>query len=571
MRLFNIGRRLALAAFLLVGLWAAGAQARTVLDLDSTQQPIDLQDWGDAWIDERGQNTAEQVAQDAGVEWTPTQQGAIYPLTAGQSLWIRFTVPPAPDAERWYLEIPYSSLDKATLYSLDGAGQWIAQTAGDAIPVASWPVPHRHPLLPVVVSAEVPRKYLLRIENPHSFSAPLLFVGESYFARREQRTSLILGICFGLAGLAVALASLSAVSLRDSAYGFYGLSVALMALSQAAMTGIGGLHLWPGWARWNDLSSMVLPVLAVGSLGWFFSAVTSMPERWKFMHQTLLALGLMSVATAVGIAVVDPSLRYKLMVPYIVVAGTLGIGSIGWAALRGDRYASWLLLAATPVVFGATFPLARLMGLIPVSFWTTYAMQAGIAIELPIALLILMMRSQHRREHNRRVQGFDKMDPATGLLNAQMFESSLTRMMARSRRLKYESVVLLIDLVNSEQIRRTYGARAAEELPLLVAGRLLSAARDIDVVARISELRFGMLVEGPLSTGDAAAEGPRIVARCLMPYKNKPIEWVAQVRVAQTIVPAEGVDAQQAIARLQGLLDTVAPDNRRAVFTLATA
>jgi hypothetical protein len=104
-------------------------------------------------------------------------------------------------------------------------------------------------------------------------------VSESYFNRHEQRTSLILGIFFGLAGLAVVLGVLSAVSLRDSTYAFFALSVALMGLSQAANTGIGGLHLWPNLPRWNDLSSMVLPVLAVGSLVWFFSAVVSVPER----------------------------------------------------------------------------------------------------------------------------------------------------------------------------------------------------------------------------------------------------------------------------------------------------
>jgi two-component system, sensor histidine kinase LadS len=569
MGLLNFGRQCAAVALLLMGMWAADAPARAVLDLDPSQQPVDLQDWGDAWLDESGKATAAKVSEDPAIEWAPTQQGTIYPLTGGQVLWVRFTIPPAPDAERWYLEIPYPSLDKATLYSLDGAGQWVAQTAGDSVAVADWPVPHRYPLLPVKVSAEVPHKFLLRIENPHSFSAPLLFVSESHLGRREQRTSMILGIYFGLAGLAVVLATISAASLRDSAYGFYALSVALMALAQAAMTGIGGLHLWPHLAWWNDLSPLVVPVIAVGSLSWFFSAVLSMHERWKLMHQVLVLLGLLSVATALGLAMVDPTLRTKLMVPYILVAGTAGIGSITWAALRGDRYAVWLLAGSAPVAFGGAILLARLSGLIPLSFWTTYAMQVGMAIELPIVLLILMVRSQHRREHNRRMQGFDKMDPATGLLNAQMFQASLTRMMARSKRLKYESAVLVIDIVNSEQIRRTYGTRSAEELPLLVAGRLLSAARDIDVVARLSDLRFGMLVEGPFNPGEAAAEGPRIVARCLMPFKNKPIEWVAQMRVAQTVVPDAGAEARLVIGRLEGLLANVPPENRRAVFTLA--
>jgi GGDEF domain-containing protein len=197
-------------------------------------------------------------------------------------------------------------------------------------------------------------------------------------------------------------------------------------------------------------------------------------------------------------------------------------------------------------------------------------MQVGIAIELPVLLVILMVRSQQRREHNRRIQGLDRIDPATGLINGQVFVERLSRMMARSARLKYESAVLVIDLVNLDHVRRIFGARSAEELPLRVAGRLLGAAREIDGVARLSELRFGMVVEGPLTPEEAASIGPRIVARCLMPFKNKPIEWVAQVRIAQTLVPTERADAQRVIDRLSALLNNVAPGSKRAVFTLTS-
>ena len=564
------GRKLLGALLLLAAATAAPAWGRTVLDLDTARQPVELQDWGDAWTDTTGEAIVENVATDPRVDWKPTRQGAIYPIATGKVLWIRFTVPPAPDAERWYLEIPYPSVNRVTLYTPDTVGQWSPQSAGDTIPVAEWPVPHRHPLLPVVVSAEEPRKYMLRVENPHSFSAPLTFVSESYLSRHEQRTSLILGIYFGLAGLAAMVGVLSAFSLRDSAYGFYALSVALMGLAQAAMTGIGGLHLWPHWARWNDVSSMVLPVLTVGSLMWFFSAVVSMPERSRRLHLLLTSLAGLSLAVALAIVLVEPSTRLRVMVPYIVLAATLGTGAVIWAARRGDPYALGLLIGSVPVMIGAAFPVARLSGLIPVSFWTMHGMQVGIAIELPVLLVILMVRSQHRREHNRRIQGLDRIDPATGLINSQVFAERLMRMMVRSQRLKYQSAVLLVDIVNVEQVRRDFGVRSAEELPLRVAGRLLTAAREIDSVARLSDLRFGMLVEGPLTVEDAASAGPRVVARCLMPFKNKPIEWVAQVRVAQTMVPTERADAQQVVERLSGLLNNVAPDSKRAEFTLTS-
>ena len=94
-------------------------------------------------------------------------------------------VPPAPDAERWLLEIPYPALDRASLYSLDSAGQWIEQRSGDLTPVNQWPTPHRHPLLVVNFNAEQPTHYLLRIENAQGFSAPIRFVSSGHVLRTE--------------------------------------------------------------------------------------------------------------------------------------------------------------------------------------------------------------------------------------------------------------------------------------------------------------------------------------------------------------------------------------------------
>ncbi len=569
-RIRAYGRALAVAAMVLIGglgLASPVAMARTVLDLSSPAVPVELMDWGDYRLEtDTTLSASSMAASDSG--WFPTKSGLIYPLTTGQSLWIRFTLPPAPDAERWYLEIPYPSVNRVSLFTLDSAGQWTDQSAGDTIAVNAWPVPHRHPLLPMSVSAEEPKKYLVRIENPHSFGAPLRFVSESYLSRSEQRTSLILGIYFGLAGLAVMLAALSAVSLRDTAYGFYAVSVALMALTQAAMTGIGGLHLWSKWPAWNDLSSLVLPVLTVASLLWFCSAVVSMPARSRPLHRLLTALGGLGLITSAGIVFIAPSNRFHLMVPYIVISMIAGVLALLWARRRGDRYGGWLLIGTLPLLVASAFPLARLSGLIPVSFLTMYGMQIGIAVELPIVMVLLMFRSQLRRENMRRIQGLDRVDPSTGLINETVFTERLARMLARAERFKHQSAVLLIDLVNTEQLQRDFGRRAAEELPLRLAARLLSTAREIDSAARLSEHRFGMVVEGPMTPEEAATLGPRIVARCLMPYKGLPEACVAQVRVAYALVPRQGPSAEIVLARLVERLTNIPSDSKRAVFML---
>lgn len=568
MRFWQRGRALLLAALACVGLGVAPAWGRTTLELDPGRQPVPMADWGDAWIDATGRLPPATVASSPTVTWAPTGTGSIYPIRDGQALWIRFTVPPAPDSERWYLEIPYPAVNRVTLYAQDSVGQWSPMVAGDEVPVADWPLPHRHPVLPVSVSAESPRQHLLKVENPHSFSAPLQFISESWLNRDTQQVSLMLGMFFGLAALSGVLGAIRAIELRDSAYALYALSVLAMGLTQASITGIAGMHLWPRLPWWNDVSAIALPALTVGAFLWFFSAVVSLPDRSRFLHHLLIGLALASLVVAAVIMVVPPSLRLTVMAPYVAGATMTGFAAIVWATQRGDRYGPWLLGSSIPVIVAGSFPLLRAAGVVPVGFNSMHGMQVGIAVQLPILLLMLLLRSQQRREHSRRIQGLDRMDPATGLINGYVFTERLGRLMARSQRLKHQSAVLLVDIGNVDALRRDFGHGAAQQMPLRVAGRLLSAAREIDSVARLSDHRFGMLIEGPLTPEDAASAGPRVVARCLMPFKHLPLECVAQVRVAQILVPLESNDPNTLIDRLEAVLAAVPPDSKRAVFTI---
>lgn len=566
-------RKLALAGATVLlaatGMASTSAWSRSVLDLDVQQQPVALKDWGDYMVDSTGQLSAAQVFSTSPSNWQPTQSDIIYPISSGQALWIRFTVPPAPDTERWYLEVPYPSINRASLFTLDSAGQWGEQKSGDLVAVSKWPVPHRHPLMPIAVSAEVPTSYLLRLENGHSFGVSLQFLSESHLNHSEQRVSLILGIFFGLVGLAAVVSALSALSLRDPAYGFYAASVTLMGLTQATATGIAGLHLWPNAPSWNDVSTSVLPTLELVATLMFVSAAVSLPERSARLHRLFIGMALLGLVTAVAVAVVPIDVRMRVLMSYVFLPQLLAFAALVWAWQRGDRFAPWLILGFAPIALAVACVSARNMGWLPVSFLTKHASQIGVAIELPILMVILMLRSQQHRENKRRILGLDRMDPATGLINGHVFAERLMRMMARSERLKQQSAVMLIDIVNTEQIERDYGRKTAEELPLRVAERLLSTAREIDSAARLSERRFGMLVEGPFDAEDAGALGPRIVARCLMPYKGLHIDCVAQVRVAYALVPHQSTHAQSLLSRLEERLAWAASTgDKRAVFML---
>jgi GGDEF domain-containing protein len=572
MGLFDRGGTGAAAWLLLAAalLFVLPAAAHGALAFDIDAQPVPLHDAGHSWVDASGDAGPEQVATDPAIAWKPTDPERIYRLGPTSSLWIRFTVPAAPTTERWYLEIPYPGVDQVTLYSMNSAGHWTASSAGDAIRVASWAIPHRHPILPIQVSPQTPRVHLLQVRNRTTFSGPMQFVSDSHLSRSEQRVSFALGMYFGLAALAVVLAALGAVTLRDHAYALYGFSVVLMGLTQATMTGLAGLHLWPYWPWWNDMAPQVLPLFAVSSLQLFFAEIVSLRDRSRLLYGVLLAMALAAAPIAVYMMFSpDVNERLRLLVVYVVVATIAGVGMTVWAAVRGDRYAPWLLAGILPVAVGAVPPLARAAGFIPISFWTNHGMQIALTIELPMMLMVLMMRSQHRREHVRRIQGLDRIDPATGLINAAVFHERLVRLIARSQRLRFRSAMLLVDIANIEQLRKQFDNEAGREITLRVAGRLLSVAREIDTVARLSEHRFGILMEGPLHADEVAEAGPRIVARCLMPFRHRPLEWAAHVRVAQGLIPMDGTDPAQLIGRLELLLASAPADSRRAVFMLS--
>ena len=559
---------LALLCAWLLCLTGASAQARTVLDLDARAQPISLSDWGDYVIAAKSAMTAAQVVTDPSLKWAPTLTNAIYPLDGGQILWIRFTVPPAPDAERWLLEIPYPAMDRASLYTENRAGQWNEQRAGDLTAVSRWSTPHRHPLLAVDFNAETPTRYLLRLENARGFSAPIEFVSSAYLLRSEQQVSLFLGVYFGLALLGCAVGLAGVALLRDRAYLYFGLCSAFIGLTQAAATGAAGLHLWPDSPNWNDRSLVILATGLMMSFLLLNATMVSLAQRSRARNAVMWAVVLAGAVIAVALGLTGSELRPTLFIPYFVVVVLLALAINLWAWRRGDRFGGWLLLSATPMAISSALAISRYLEWIPLSFATEQAIFGSMALQMPAMLLMLLLRSQDRRETSHRIHGLGRLDPATGLINSHVFSERMVRMMARSGRLRHLSAVMLIDIVNSGQVQQEFGSKQADQLPLRVAQRLLSTAREIDTAARLSEHSFGMLVEGPFSAEEAAMLGPRIVARCLMPFGGLPIDCVAQVRVAYALVPREGSTADGLLAQLEACLEAASLHSKRAVFML---
>lgn len=539
-----------------------------MVDLDAARQPVVLGDWAHAWIDPTGLAGVDDVSGRQDLPWSDFRNQAAVRLPPGGALWLRFMVPAAVDEERWYVQIPSPSVDAVTLYTRDSVGGWSQLSAGTRVPVDAWPVPGLHPLLPMPVSAEEPRGYLLRIQSSAPFIEPVRFVSESFVSQREQRTAIALGSFLGLQLLIALLMTIKGIGLQDRPYALGVATVLALTGSQAAATGIASLH---GWSQNAWLAAHGATGLALASLFALVSctlSVLSAAERWPRLNRYVLALCGAAVAGGAALLAAYPE-HGHLTLPALLAAGALVLLLLLlWALRHSAKYVRHLLVASLLLVASAVPAGLHLLGFVGSNFWTRHGLQFGAVAYSLILFGVLSARTAQRRENMRRILGLDRMDPGTGLVNRYEFSERLLRLTARSQRLRYTSAVFVVEVTNMEQLAAEYGRMTTDEMPLRVSRRLLSTVRDIDTVARIGECRFGLLVEGPLSRSDATSLGPRLVARCLMPFRNKPERWVPRVRVAQALVPFGDEPATAVVEHLEDLLASVPADSRKSVFTL---
>lgn len=550
---------------LLLALAGGGATARTVLDLDVQKQPVPLLDWGDFWIDATGQDDLDAVLRMPDTLFQPTGPRKLYPLRPGQALWIRFTVPPAPDHERWYLKLPNPGLDKVTLYTRGDAG-WTFQSAGDLVPVAYWPLPNLYPILPLQVSAADMGRYVLRIEASSSFSTPIEFVSESGLSSEQQHISLLHGVYFGLLTMVAVFGLISAAVMRDQAYLWFSLYAMAINVSVATGVGVAGLHLWPLNPRWADAAEYVLPTLSFAPLLVFIALTASLRARSAALFWLFCALACAALGAAIATYLLPSPWRLQLLLGSVLGLTLVGIAGLAWAWYHGDRFARWLLAAFLPLVLALPFPVARWLELAPLDFWSQHAVQLALGLTLPAVFLLLILRSQERRDYRRRITQLDQVDPMTGLVNDDVFSHRLRGLIERSQRFNCQSAVVLVDFTNLHRLREEFGRKPVLEVMLRLAGRLTSLVRDVDTVARIGEARYGVLIEGPVPPDRAAALGSKLLARLIMPFARLPMGLTVRPKVAVALVPAQGDSVEAVLMRLDGILKGATPDNRKNIY-----
>jgi len=552
-------------ALVLLVLLPFAVQARQILDLDVGTQPAQLHDWGDWLVDESGATTLRRVLARPDL-MQPTPADARFHLRAGEVLWIRFTVPAAPDEQRWFVRLSDPALESVTLYTRRTDDSWSAQWSGTSYPISLWAHPHLYPVLPLSVSAAEPTNYMLRIEASEDLAVPVEFVSESRLSLDQQRLSLLYGVYFGLLAMGAIFSFATSAVQRDWSHFWFGAWNAVALLATATAAGVAGLQLWPESPPWNEVAHHVLPAAAGAPFMLFVLQVLAVRERAERIYWPCAMFAAAALGFAVLSGIAPPHARTWLSGGTVAGMALVSVAIAAWSWDHGEKLARRIVLAMLP--FGTTLAVyaARNTFGAPFAQHALVILLAGMATTICAMYLLLASRTQSRRDSHRRVVQLQEIDPLTGLVNDTVFASRLPELVQRSQRFGHQSVVAVLDFTNFFQLRTEFGRKYSLEHLLRLAERLTAMMRTVDTVARLTETRFGLLVDGPVAPSRARALCAKVIAHCITPMSGLPLGMVMKPRIAMALVPMHGAKSADVMALLDRMLAESAADPSRIII-----
>lgn len=501
-------------------------------------------------IDASGQQTIDHIGQrfERG-EGSAAQPDRIMPTGGPASMWYQLSLPTVTVPTSRVLAVPHPGMNRVELYRPGEAGAWHAEYSGDSIAVARWPLRYLHPAFEFVQQPGEARPTYLRVQHSHPINVRWTLWNTRDFQESSKHWHLLLGAYLGLVALVILLCVVNAWTWRDSIHSWYAAYVAVIALAQLSLTGLTGEYFWPHHPWWNDVASNVLPI-AGASLGHLFmrELVVERGERWA--THLMLAMAAAGATLALCLIFVGRDPFFAITGPYYIGSFVIYLGVALWYAWRIPRVGLWILAGILALLAGALFPVLRNMQLVPMSFGTQYGAQIGAAVEIPLLLIALYLRSRERRDNQLRVGALSRVDPLTGAVNHRVMLDRLEHLLHHQQRDPETGVVLRVRIANIQEIRADYGLQVAQTALVHAGACITHVIREGDTVARHRDGDFVVILEGHFTRDQVSEIGQRLIARGLAPSDILPPGAVLQLKVA---VAAKPFQAQAVAPLLQTL------------------
>lgn len=472
--------------------------------------------------------------------------------------WIALPISLAADCPpRWLLEVGFPSLDRVDVFTPRPDGAYAEQTAGDLLPFASRLYAHRNLVFPIMLAQGTTQTVYLRVVSSGSLTLPLTLWQPETLQARDQKSYVLLGLYYGALLALLVYNLLLYAALRDRIFLAYAAFVTAMATGLVSLNGLGNQFLWPDWPAWGNIA-FTTGMATAGLFGAQFVRMFLDTRRdHPAIDRVLLALGAIFAVAALAPLLLD----YQFAAILTCVNGLLFSIIAVCAGLycrvnrpAGGRQAGsdYFLIAWSILLAGSALFAARSLAWIPTNEFTSYAMQAGSAMEMLLLSVAMAARIQavqhdalrservmaetlrqteqavetriHQRTHEiektnaalrakeSHLEYLARHDPLTGLPNRSLLDDRLEQALVRAKRSGRSVAVMLADLDRFKSINDTFGHPVGDQMLKVVSSRLSDCLRSADTLARMGGDEFVIILEEILDPADATRVADKLIA-----------------------------------------------------------
>lgn len=196
-------------------------------------------------------------------------------------------------------------------------------------------------------------------------------------------------------------------------------------------------------------------------------------------------------------------------------------------------------------------------------FWAEISLRAATFGDRNVVLATLRDIGE-RKEAQALILQMARHDGLTGLANRSVFVEAVTRASAGPRRDDSGFAVFYLDLDHFKDVNDTLGHAVGDELLRAVAGRLRSAVRETDTVARFRGDEFAVMSANIHQTTDAAALGDKLIKAIGDPFSIQGNDIRIGTSIGIAVYGPDAPDAETLLSHADVALYRAKTDGRGA-------
>ncbi len=279
------------------------------------------------------------------------------------------------------LEVDYSLLDTVDVF-YPGQGNEPKYQFGDTVSFYDRPVHYRHPAIPLFIASKANSTIYIKFASQGSVQVPIKVRSEREFLAYTSSEYLVLGFYNGLVAVIALLILALAINMKEKFYIYQLCYLMSFHLLQVTINGLGFQYLWFNSTWFNNHAPSVMAAWSSGFAIMFSREYLKSKTYFPRFDRAIVAI----IYVCLLLPVLGFFLSQKTINSFASPMGlgvTLVLTMLGVASIpKGVTSAGYFVAGWACMLVGIFVSSMKGLGLLPISFFTSYAMQLGGLMEM---------------------------------------------------------------------------------------------------------------------------------------------------------------------------------------------